>query len=256
MFSKWIDFLSKGLQYLFLPLEFPAHFFRIIALTFFQRSLVRGLIHLKTYRQWFIARKFKTIIDVGANSGPFAFSARLLQPGAHIYAFEPLPTCYNRLIKNLSPMGNFNAFQSAIGDQEGEVEMWESGFSESSSILPMDELHKQIFPHTAELHPLRVSISRLDTFLNQIKFEPPVLLKIDVQGYEDKVLAGAVKTLMYVDWIITEMSFQPLYKDQALFSDIYQWLSNKGFKFAGNMDNLVSPSDGSILQTDGIFYRE
>ena len=84
---------------------------------------------------------------------------------------------------------------------------------------------------------------------------PPILLKIDVQGYEDQVILGATRIMQQVDSIMIEMSFQPLYQGQPLFDEIYQLLISKGFTFAGNMDGLFSPLDGSILQSDGIFIR-
>ena len=83
----------------------------------------------------------------------------------------------------------------------------------------------------------------------------PVLLKMDVQGYEDKVINGAKQLLNDVDYIITEVSFRSLYKDQPLFGDIYDLLSSLGFQHGGNFETLLSPKDGSILQADALFYR-
>jgi len=134
--------------------------------------------------------------------------------------------------------------------------MWESEFSESSSVLAMGDLHKKTFPHTAHTNSIKVPIARLDDFIGRIQFDPPVLLKIDVQGYEDQVIRGADKVLKKVDCIISEVSFQPLYEGQALFGEIYQLMDDLGFNFAGFMDSLISPKDGSILQSDGIFYRK
>jgi len=256
MFSGWSDFLGKGFQYFFAPLEFPSHFFKIIRLTFSQRSLIRELIHLKPHRDWFASHAFNTIIDIGANTGPFSFAMRLLSPESQIFAFEPLSHCYAKLVKNLDPMGKFTAFQTAIGDKQVEVEMWQSEFSESSSLLPMGDLHKQAFPHTADAQLVNVPLAPLDDYLDKIEFNPPVLLKIDVQGYEDKVIRGASKTLKHVDWIITELSFRTLYEGQPLFAEMYQLITSYGFRYAGNFDVLISPTDGSILQMDGMFYRE
>ena len=256
MFSGWADFLSKGFQYFFTPMEFPSNFLKIARLIFSQRSLVRELIRLKPYRNWFASHAFNTIIDVGANTGPFSFAMRLLLPESRIFAFEPLPQCYKKLVRNLDPMGKFTAFQTAIGEEQAEAQMWQSEFSESSSLLPMGDLHKQAFPHTSNAQLVNVPLATLDDYLDKIEFNPPVLLKIDVQGYEDKVIRGATKTLKHVDWIITELSFKTLYKGQPLFAEMYQLLTFHGFRYAGNFDVLISPTDGSVLQMDGMFYRE
>lgn len=256
MFSGWANFLGKGFQYFFTPAEFPSHFFKIIGLTFSQRSLVRELIRLKPHRHWFSSRAFNTIIDVGANTGPFAFSMRLMLPESQIYAFEPLPICYEQLVKNLDPMGKFIAFQTAIGENKGMVEMWECEFRESSSLLPMGDLHKHEFPQSAKTQLISVPLAPLDDYLDEIQFVPPTLLKIDVQGYEDRVIRGALKTLRHVDWIISELSFKTLYEGQPLFAEMYQLITSHGFHYVGSFDALFSPTDGSVLQMDGIFYRE
>jgi len=255
MLSYWAEEISKGLNYLFLPFEFPKYFGRILHWTFMQRSLPRELIHWKIHKNWFQTCGFKTIIDIGANTGPFSFAARVFLPDAFIYSFEPLPECFEQLLKNLAPFGNFTAFQTAIGDQNGQIEIWKSDFSESSSILRMGELHKRTFPHTANTHVVHVPISRLDNYLGKMNLIPPILLKIDVQGYEEMVIRGAAKTLEKIDWVMTEMSFQSLYVGQPLFNEIYQSLISRGYKFAGNLEALYSPLDGSILQSDGIFYH-
>ena len=84
---------------------------------------------------------------------------------------------------------------------------------------------------------------------------PPVFLKIDVQGAEDSVLRGAEKTLAQVDFIEIEVSYQPLYSGQVLFEGIQRMLSDYHFRFSGNLDSMLSPLDGSILQSDALFIR-
>jgi len=256
MFHNLSESISKGLNYVFLPFEFPKYFSTILKWNFSQRSLPRELIRLKSHALWFKNRNFKTILDVGANTGPFAFAARCLLPSVQIYAFEPIPECHRQLVENLSPFGNIQTFQSAIGNQKGEIEMWKSEFSESSSILAMGELHKEAFPHTTRSFPIKVPIAHLDDYLGQVDLQPSVLLKIDVQGYEKHVIDGASQVLQKVDYVISEISFQPLYKGQVLFEEFLQMMNAKGFLFEGFMDSLISPQDGSVLQSDGIFRRK
>ena len=54
------------------------------------------------------------------------------------------------------------------------------------------------------------------TALRDTRIETPVLLKVDVQGFEKSVFAGGKKTLKKTDIIISEVSFRQLYKDQPL----------------------------------------
>ena len=52
------------------------------------------------------------------------------------------------------------------------------------------------------------------------------------------------------------MSFRPLYEGQALFPEVFSFLSAQGFTFAGLLDQLPSPIDDTLLQADAIFVRQ
>ena len=122
-------------------------------------------------------------------------------------------------------------------------------------MLEMDELHRETFPWSRECEKIEVPVKRLDEMLPDLELEKRVLLKIDVQGYEDRVLSGARKTLENVHYLIVEVSYRPLYKEQASFDDIYAFLGERGFDFAGHLDQLRSPVNGEILQGDALFIR-
>ena len=81
------------------------------------------------------------------------------------------------------------------------------------------------------------------------------MIKIDVQGYEDKVIGGAVETISKAKAIIVEVSFRELYEGQPLFEKIFGLLSEKGFSYFGNLYQLLSPVDGAPLQADALFVR-
>jgi hypothetical protein len=76
-----------------------------------------------------------------------------------------------------------------------------------------------------------------------------------VQGFEDKVIAGGPETIRKAKAIIIEVSFRELYEGQPLFEEIFELLSDKGFKFMGNLYQLLSPIDGAPLQADALFVR-
>lgn len=247
--------LIKGIEYISLPFQYPGRFLPLLGKLLTDRSLVHEMPRLTPQRAWFQQAGIQTVLDVGSYIGSFAYAIRHILPQAHITSFEPLQDNYTRLVKNLSPLGNFQAFNTAIGEHAGELEFHRSEFSPSSSALEMGELHRQAFPQTANATTLRVPVARLDDYLDRINMTPPVLLKIDVQGYEDAVLRGAGQVLKQVDYLEIEVSYQPLYSGQVLFEGIHQLLVQAGFRFAGNLDSMLSPLDGSILQSDALFIR-
>ncbi len=80
-------------------------------------------------------------------------------------------------------------------------------------------------------------------------------MKIDVQGYEDRVLRGGEQTVKRAQVLLVETSFQQLYEGQALFEDILALLRGWGFRYAGALDQLLNPRTGEALQQDSIFVN-
>ena len=91
--------------------------------------------------------------------------------------------------------------------------------------------------------------------LNNENLEANILLKIDVQGYEKSVLEGAEELLKNTKVILTEVSFNELYKDQALFNEIIDFLKERGYYLAGIENISQSLKDGTFLQADVFFVR-
>jgi FkbM family methyltransferase len=247
--------LIKSIEYLSLPFQYPGRFLPLVTKLFTNRKLVHEMPRLTPQRIWFQQSGIQTVLDVGSYIGSFAYAIRHILPDANIYSFEPLMDNYDNLVRNLSPFGNFQAFNTAIGDHTGELEFYRSDFSPSSSALEMEELHRHTYPQSAHSTRVTVPVTTLDDQLMNSTLTPPVFLKIDVQGYEESVLQGAKKTLEKVDFIEIEVSYQPLYSGQLLFDGIYNILKDAGFHFAGNLDSMLSPLDGSILQSDALFIR-
>lgn len=256
MSRSFSGLMIKGIEYFALPFQYPRRFLPLLGKVISNRSLVHELPRLTPQRIWFQKMGIQTVIDVGSFTGSFAYAIRHILPQVQIYSFEPLQDNYLQLVKNLSPLGHFQAFNTALGEQEGELQFNRSDFSPSSSALEMGELHRQAFPHSAHSTRISVPVARLDDFLEKMILTPPVFLKIDVQGFEDSVLRGAGQVLKQVDTLEIEVSYQPLYSGQVLFRDIYQMLLEAGFHFAGNLDSMLSPLDGSIMQSDAIFIKD
>lgn len=260
MKTAWFGVLRCNLQklvgYLFLPFIYPNHFFLLTRLILQKRQLVRELENLTHHRTWFIHAGIGTLIDVGSYIGSFAFAIKMMQPDVRVYAFEPLEENIAQLSLNLRYFSDCQIFPIALGDYSGETEFWRCEFPASSSVLRMGKLHKAAFPHTAGQSRQVVRMAKLDDHLPQICFTGRVLLKLDVQGFEKQVLEGAVETLKRVDYVLIEVSYQALYEGQALFGDIYGFMRAHGFEYAGDFDTLISPLDGTILQSDALFVSK
>jgi len=204
---------------------------------------------------WMAQEEIKTVLDIGANKGQFALRIHSILPDAKIYSFEPLSDCCRELKRNMSSMAGFRCFNYALGDENGKHTIYHNDFSDSSSLLPMEQLHKDAFPFTKNVREEIIEIRRLDDIADSLELIDNILIKIDVQGFEDKVIYGGEKVINRAKILIIEMSFEPLYHGQLLFDGIYSILKNKGFVFKGCEETLRHPKDGRTLQCDGIFIH-
>jgi FkbM family methyltransferase len=205
--------------------------------------------------EWLKAQDIKTVIDIGANTGQFAIMIREILNGSMIYAFEPLASCYKELSLRMSKDGNFKAFNFALGDTESTSKIHRNEYAPSSSLLKMNRMHKDAFPYTENEVEETIEVRCLDKVADELLLENNILIKIDVQGYESKVIDGGCATISKAKIVIIETSFEELYDDQPLFGKIYETMREMNFSFHGNLDQLMSPIDGSIIQADSIFIR-
>jgi FkbM family methyltransferase len=210
----------------------------------------------KPENHWFAQCGIQTVLDVGAHMGEFAQRIRTMLPDAELICFEPLEEPFTKLTKRFRGQPNFRAIRCALGENTGQHEIHHNEYAPSSSLLPMTKLHKQSFTFAVKEQTEIVEVRRLSDVVRELNLRDPLLLKLDVQGFEDKVIAGGENVVARAKIIIIEVSFQPLYEGGPLFDDIYQLLKEHGFTYNGNFEQLFSPKDGRILQADAIFCRQ
>jgi Methyltransferase FkbM domain len=98
-----------------------------------------------------------------------------------------------------------------------------------------------------------VRVARLDQTLASNDGER-IYLKIDVQGYELRVLAGADRTLARVVAVEMELALAGLYNDQPLLRDQIDVLGGLGFEIF-SLEPTFFDQEGRLLEMDGVFVR-
>lgn len=196
-----------------------------------------------------------TLIDIGASVGDFINQMLERNNKLRVIAFEPVPEVYKLLSARYTDYPNFTAYNLALGDKDGEVDFYANEYTYSSSVLPMSDAHINEFPYTRNANLINVAISRLDTLINASNLNKPILVKVDVQGFEKQVIAGGKELLSYVDYIIIEVSFVELYDNQPLFDEINLQMNHLDFLYNGNIEQLISKKTGSVLQADALYVK-
>jgi FkbM family methyltransferase len=195
----------------------------------------------------------RTVIDVGANAGQFAVASAMIFPNVEVYSFEPVPETVSALKENVRNLPNVKVYPFALGERPGHSTFHVNSHSQSSSILALGRPHLEAFPDEREVRTIEVELTTLDAVFHMIHLKPPVLLKLDVQGYEAKTLAGAQQTLKRCDYVVAEASFKPMYEGETPFSEILAMMERKNFAFLRPVGWLTEPRTGEILQLDALF---
>jgi FkbM family methyltransferase len=204
-------------------------------------------------------RPIRTVIDVGANTGQFAKKISGFFPHAKTYCFEPLPEPYAALEKwARTQNGRVLPFNLAVGDQEGEAEMFlHEEHTPSSSLLATTKLTEQYYPFTKGQRRVVVRQATLDTALSEAGDElaGEILIKLDVQGYEDRVIAGGNNIFSKAAACILEVSLDKLYEGQADFKQLFMKLDELGYRYAGNLEQAYA-EDGHCVFLDAVFLNK
>ncbi len=198
------------------------------------------------------------VLDVGANEGQHALALRRGGYRGDILSFEPLPAAWAACAQHAARDPRWAmAPRAALGDHEGAVEINVAGNSVSSSVLPMSETHRKAAPASAYIGVEQVALHRLDVLADEaVTRAARPFLKIDTQGYERQVLAGATGVLPRLVGIQLEISLTPLYAGSPTLPDLLQTMSEWGFQLYALLPEFVDPASGRTLQVDGVFFRE
>lgn len=165
-----------------------------------------------------------TFIDVGANIGYFtAIAARKVGPSGQVFAFEPSPREYKRLLFTITKNNLSNIiipFNLALSDATRILSLIIADTHTGTNYVSKDEDIVADSRH-------KVFAMRLDRIVN----ERIHLIKIDVEGSEFQVVKG-MKALLEekkIDVLVIEITPAFLQKFGSSRAELYQYLEQKGY---------------------------
>ena len=218
------------------------------------------LIRPKKPRLLTILERFNInlIFDIGANDGEFAKTISNSGYKGRIISFEPTTDAYKSLKVNASKYSNWAVYdQVAVGNENSIIEINIAGNNAaSSSILQMGETHKESAPKSKYIGVENVRQIKLDSiFKKYFKNEGQVMLKIDVQGYEEQVLLGIQKYIKDIQIIKLECSLVSLYEKDKTFEFYFDWMKELGYTLYDIEPGHANIKKGQLLQFDAVFVR-
>lgn len=175
-------------------------------------------------------RKFlpntKVFFDVGANIGFYSLLAKQLNPSAKVYAFEPFPQNAIAFHKNCAINNIVDAVltEACVADYQGEV---------AFAVPPDDEsgwgriAYKDMFSGKT----LKREVLTLDAFCSRMRIDKVDFLKVDVEGFEMKVLGGAERVLREHRPVICFEDNGPCLEDAGTSSvELFRHLLDRNYK--------------------------
>jgi len=141
-----------------------------------------------------LASRARAVFDVGAHVGFYAVLAAHANPTARIFAFEPHPRAFERLMKNvaMNRLDNVSCLRSACGEMDGMAQLHS---------IDVDSIPSRSTLDPAMMRPewgvcsWSVEVLRLDRLVSDERLAHVDLVKIDVEGTEPQVLRGMPETL-------------------------------------------------------------
>ena len=185
----------------------------------------------------------RVVLDVGAAHGDWTASCQRVFPDAHYVMVEPLME-YERELSALVRPNRVEYVRAAAGREKTSRPLLIPDDPGGSSFLPASRDHDPTFKRSVVVPIL--PLSSLDVPKGS------TLLKLDVQGYELEVIAGAGRLLDDVEVIIAECSLYPTQQGLPLIHEIVRDLTDRGYSLYDLSDEYRWPS-GTLSQVDLIF---
>jgi FkbM family methyltransferase len=202
-----------------------------------------------------LRRELRCVIDVGANQGQWADALLSLASPARMEVFEPNPEAFARLAQRIGGRPGVRLHALALGPERGELPLRVTADSVFASFLqPMPEIAAHYGEGAlAVTREVRVPVEPLDAVLHD---GPCVdLLKLDVQGFERNVIAGARATLQRTRALLVEANFVPHYRGDESLDTLTALLREHGFSL-WDLSPPLRAADGRPLWCDAVFTNE
>ncbi len=202
------------------------------------------------------------LIDVGSAKGIPSRWAKIREL-VFAYGFEPDQGARYKLEQNNVFVGGGNIDSPyALSDKKEKIELNILKKPSHSSVLePNNDFINRYTKRNPQGWELDYKVTVEATDLDSLEFKAKDFMKIDVQGYELKVLKGSEDSLKEILGLEIEIEFPEIYKNHCTFDEIKSFLSKNNIDFTDFTSMTRWERDGSkntlglCLGGDALFLR-
>jgi FkbM family methyltransferase len=212
-------------------------------------KLVQGVVTMwgsiaNLKRNSFVPR---SIIDIGAYVGEWTQGVRTIYPESRCLMVEANPDKRQALEAVRTTLRGGVSVHIALLGAEPRESMPFYVVGTGSSVLS---------EHTSVARTrISLPMCTLDEVAAEAQVEPPIFLKLDVQGYELEVLRGGLGVLRDTEVVLLEVSLMEYNQDAPLFAEVVAFMNSKGFVPYDICGQHRRQTDRALFQVDVIFVR-
>jgi FkbM family methyltransferase len=164
------------------------------------------------------------IVDAGANVGDWTLAASTHCSQAQLHAFEISPPTFQTLQTRLAGRERTHLHNLGLSDTPGEVSLHH--YAQAPALTTVTD-----YPHPFESQCVQAQVVRGDEFLGALGITHIDLLKIDVEGMEDRVLRGFDQLLQRraVDLVQFEYGRVNILS-RYLLADFHAFFQERGYR--------------------------
>lgn len=197
-----------------------------------------------------------SVLDVGANEGQYGLELREHGFSGKIVSFEPIAAVYEQLEIHARKDPQWTTVHAGVGALDERRSINVSDATVFSSFLGLSDYSAGKFETARSTRAEVVDVTRLDSYLLQHPLQTgPAYLKIDTQGFEREVLAGAGQRLKDFKLVQAELALCQLYKDQDDWLSLIHWMDSQGFRVIAAKENGFDYDRVELLELDIVFLN-
>jgi FkbM family methyltransferase len=202
-------------------------------------------------------RDVKVVFDGGALDGGTALHYASLFPQATVYSFEPFPESFVKVERAVAQTPRIKPLNLALAERVGPRTFYANSDGATNSLLPNAANIDKYLPAdwVEPKGSVTVQCVTADAFAAERKIDKIDLLKLDVQGGELLVLAGAEDLLRRhaIDLIYTEVNYAETYAGAARYYDLFSHLEARGYRLYGLYNMAYLRRNAVVGGGDAIF---
>jgi FkbM family methyltransferase len=204
------------------------------------------------------ALEVNCVFDVGAWRGDYAMFLRRLGYAGRIVSFEPVAEVSRSTRRLTQADPGWVIHDYALGRRTATLDFHVSASSDMSSFLVKNAYAPPPIGDVRIVRVERQAVRRLDGLYPELVRgidRPRVFLKLDTQGYDLEVVAGAEGCLEDIVGLQSEVSVVPLYDGMPTYLEALARYHDLGFSLVGLFDVLRDERTLNILEYDCVMLR-